>query len=86
MAQIPIPASDDFTREKEESKNGENMEMVVEGCGEMSRLRMKRRKAVMRGAGRKVEKRKNASLRENFDYNAGSSEETGRFADYLPGY
>lgn len=70
--QIPIPASDDFTREKEESKNGENMEMVVEGCGEMSRLRMKRRKAVMRGAGRKVEKRKNASLRENFDYNAGS--------------
>lgn len=32
MAQIPIPASDDFTREKEESKNGENMEMVVEGC------------------------------------------------------
>lgn len=42
------------------------------GNGEMWRLRMKRRKAVMRGAGRKVEKRKNASLRENFDYNAGS--------------
>lgn len=37
----------------------------------MWRLRMKRRKAVMRGAGRKVEKRKNASLRENLDYNAG---------------
>lgn len=33
---------------------------------------MKRRKAVMRGAGRKVETRKNASLRENLDYNAGS--------------
>lgn len=32
MAHIPIPASDDFTREKEESKKVENMEMLVEGC------------------------------------------------------
>lgn len=40
----------------------------------------------MRGAGRKVEKRKNASLRENLDYNTGSWVETGRFVEYLPGY
>lgn len=51
--------------------------MVVEECmhggnHEMWRSGTKRREAVMRGAGRKVERRRNASLRKNFDYNVGS--------------
>jgi len=78
--------------EKRRKAIWENTGMVVEeynvGSNEMWRSRMKGREAVMRGAGGKVEKRRNSTLRKNFDYNTGSRVERDWLVEceYLPGY
>lgn len=64
----PLPLTDDFTREEEESNTGEHGDGsrgVHGGNHEMWRSRMKRREAVMRGAGRKVEN-KECELERDF--------------------
>lgn len=55
----PLLLTDDFTREEEESNAGEHGDGsggVLEGNHEMWRSGMRRREAVRRGIGRKVEK------------------------------
>lgn len=51
-------------------KHGDGSGGVHAGNDEMWRSRMNRREAETRGAGRKAEKRRNATWRKNFDYNA----------------
>lgn len=97
LALIPIPPSSDWWlyQRRGGKQIQENMGMVVEECkggnDEMWRSRMKKREAVMRGAGWKVKKWRNASQRKNFDYNVGSWAEIAEKdwlveCDYLPGY
>lgn len=56
----PLLLADDFTREEEVETNagehGDGIGGVHGGNNKMWRSRMKRREAIMRGAGRKVEK------------------------------
>lgn len=55
----PLNLTDDFTRKEEEESNtgehGDGSGGAHGGNDEMWRSRMKRREAIMRGAGRKVE-------------------------------